>query len=155
MKTHLVTLSNGKMLSIREGINSISLYHAECPDGDDWWLLDINSSGITCSTSCGSANDDIIRGLKPVTCGDLIFKDDWAFAESSNRPWAQVDPSSVEGAAIMGLYERYKPTMQMLNEEGSELPFTQDFFEYVENAFDAQCLNVSVKPRTFKGANLD
>lgn len=86
---------------------------------------------------------------KPETCGDLIFEDgDWSFALGSSRKWAKEPVDTESGKSIMRLYERYRPTLQMLNEEGADLYVTIEFFAYVENAFDAQCQNVSFKELT-------
>ncbi len=141
MKKHTVVLSNGKTIRLKEGVGSIGIYYAEDSVGDDdWFLCEINRDGITCCTNCGGANEDVVKDLQTETCGQLIFKDDWSFAESSERPWASESSASPAGQAIMRLYERYKPTLQMLSEEGGPtLPVYDEFVEYMENAFDAQC----------------
>ena len=142
---HTVTLSNGQNLLVREKRNAIELIYVETGRfGDEWFICEINHSGVLCTNCSNGANSNLIDGLRGETCGDLILKDDWSFAESSERPWSKVDPESTSGRSIMQLYARYKPTLQMLNEEGGgddpTYPIFSQFVEYIENAFDAQCL---------------
>jgi hypothetical protein len=68
-----------------------------------------------------------------------MFDDgDWSFAEISTRPWSKVLADSESGKAIMSLYKRYKPTVEMLCQEGANLKITKDFIAYIEDAFDAE-----------------
>jgi hypothetical protein len=137
MKTHEIKLSNGRRLGIAEGHESVSIKFIDEHD-DPWTICEINRNGVL--SICNDAHSELVRGLRSVTCGETIYEDgDWAFAMGSLRPWAKEPIHTASGKSIMRLYERYKPTLTMLAEEG-DVPVTKDFFEYAENAFDAQCL---------------
>jgi hypothetical protein len=129
MKTHTIELSNGKTLTIEENVERLSFIT------DNHFGSLIKDGFVTHNTKdC----HNLVSTLGKPTCADTIFRDgDWSFAEVSSRLWAKELADSPKGKTIINLYLRYKPTLNMLNEEGANLQITKDFVAYMEDAFDA------------------
>lgn len=64
---HLVRLSNGQSVILREENEGLAIYQADDPsdvDGDRWWICSINNDGVQVSTTCGDAPQILIQDLK-------------------------------------------------------------------------------------------
>ena len=64
---HLVRLSNGQIVVLREEQGELAIYQADDPayaDGDRWWICTINNDGVLVSTTCGDAPRTLIQDLK-------------------------------------------------------------------------------------------
>jgi hypothetical protein len=131
---HHVMLSNGKTVILEEVEQSINVCTSERRGLIEAYLCNINAGGITVHGNSGSACWDLIRDLdeKPSTVGNYIWDDgDWGFAEEkgANDLWFDVPVDSETGMKLIALYNKAKPSIVFMNDNGAPRESITAFIE--------------------------